>query len=320
MTDNLIKTIEDIGIVPVIVINNPDRAEDLAKALLAGGIPCIEVTFRTSAAEESIKRIHNAYPQMLIGAGTILSIEQAQKALNAGAKFIVSPGFDPIVVDWCLEKKVPVFPGVCTASEVQVAVSKGLNILKFFPAEASGGVNMVKNLCGPFPNVRFMATGGISIANLAEYSANPNIIAIGGSWMAKADMIEKEDWNTITALCQQAIKEMHGFEMIHFGINTNSFDDAQNAVKKLEVFGMQSKIGNSSTFMNSTIEIMHSNFKGHNGHIGFKCNSIERALSYLEQFGFSPDMNSAKLNDKGKLKVVYLNEEIKGFAIHLVRA
>lgn len=320
MDTNLLNTIQTLGIVPVIVINNADHAENLAKALLEGGIPCIEVTFRTAAAEESIKRIHAAYPQMLIGAGTIISIEQAQKALNAGAKFIVSPGFDEKLVSWCLENDIPVFPGVSTASEVQVAVSMGLSTLKFFPAEASGGVNMIKNLCGPFPNVKFMTTGGISLSNLSQYASCPHVVAVGGSWMAKSSMIENQEWDKITALCKEAVKASMGFELIHFGINNDSFEKAQEASKLFNAFGMQTNVGNSSTFMNTTIELMHTNFKGAKGHIGYKCYSIERAIEFLKPYGFTPDMSSAKYNEKNQLKVIYFNEEISGFAVHLVRA
>ena len=203
---DLMKTIESLCIVPVIVLKDASKAEPLAKALLDGNIPCIEVTFRTSAAEESIKRITKAYPQMTCGAGTVLTIDQAQRAIDAGASFIVSPGLDEKLVRWCQERSIPVFPGVCTASEVQAAVGLGLNVLKFFPAESSGGVKMIKDLCGPFPNVRFMTTGGISMANLAEYAKSPFVVAVGGSWMAKGDMIEKEDWKTITAMCNEAVE------------------------------------------------------------------------------------------------------------------
>ncbi|MGX8681417.1 MAG: bifunctional 4-hydroxy-2-oxoglutarate aldolase/2-dehydro-3-deoxy-phosphogluconate aldolase, partial [Spirochaetales bacterium] len=205
MADKLLSTIESLGIVPVIVLKDAEKAVPLAKALLDGGIPCIEVTFRTSAAEESIRRISKAYPQMMCGAGTVLSIEQAQKAIDAGASFIVSPGLDEKLVRWCQEHSVPVFPGVCTASEVQAAVGLGLNVLKFFPAESSGGVKMIKDLCGPFPSVRFMTTGGISMANLAEYATSPYVVAVGGSWMAKGDVIEKQDWAKITTLCKEAV-------------------------------------------------------------------------------------------------------------------
>lgn len=318
--DDLLKVINGIGIVPVIVLNDASKAVPLAKALVAGGVPCIEVTFRTAAAEASMKAINEAVPEMLLGAGTVLTIEQAQKAVNAGAKFIVSPGLDENIVRWCQERDLPVFPGVCTASEVQKALSLGLNVLKFFPAEASGGVNMIKNLCGPFPGVRFMTTGGISMANLAQYASCPFVTAVGGSWMAKADMIENEMWDTITALCREAVCAMNGFEFMHMGINTPSADDASKAADLFTAFGMAKKVGNSSTMVGSEIEVVHSMFKGECGHIGYKCYNVERSLNYLSQYGFTVDESSIKRDAKGNIKVAYLSQQVAGFAIHLVRA
>lgn len=313
------KKAENLGVVPVVVINDASKAVPLAKAVLEGGINCVEVTFRTEAAEEAIALIHKAYPEMILGAGTVVSVAQAEKAVAAGAQFIVSPGIDPEIVLWCRKKDIPVIPGVCTPSEVQQGVKLGLDVLKFFPAEASGGVGMVKNLCGPFPKVRFMATGGISMANIAEYAACPAILAIGGSWMVKADLIQNENWSEITRLCSEALKAVNGFEMIHMGINTASPEAAAEASSKFEVFGMEAKVGNSSTFMNSTIEVMHKQFRGKNGHIGYRCWNVERALSYLAGKGFTPAEETITRDEKGRIKVVYLNEEVGGFALHLVR-
>lgn len=206
--EKLYKVIEEVGVVPVIALNDAKNAVPLAKALLAGGIPCIEVTFRTAAAEDAIKAIHAEVPEMYLGAGTVITIAQAEKAVAAGARFIVSPGLDEIIVRWCQGRDIAVFPGVCTATEVQKAVGLGLSTLKFFPAEAAGGVNMIKNLCGPFPNVRFMTTGGISMANIDQYAACKHVVAVGGSWMAKADAIDEGRWEDITAKCAEAVKAM----------------------------------------------------------------------------------------------------------------
>ncbi|MCR4676564.1 MAG: bifunctional 4-hydroxy-2-oxoglutarate aldolase/2-dehydro-3-deoxy-phosphogluconate aldolase [Sphaerochaetaceae bacterium] len=316
---DLEKTIANLGLVPVIVINNADRAEGLAKALIDGGIPCAEVTFRTAAAAEAIKRMVKAYPEMLVGAGTVLNVEQAKKAVEAGAKFIVSPGLDVDTVKWAQENNVPVYPGVCTASEVQKALNLGLNILKFFPAEASGGVPMINNLCGPFPQVKFMTTGGISTANLAEYASCPHVLAIGGSWMAKADMIENECWDQITDLCRQAVVAVHGFSIAHFGMNAQNPEDAKEIAKCFSVFGLKPEVGNSSTFMNKDIEIMHQNGKGVHGHIGFRTHNVDRAAAYLAQFGFTVNESTVKKDAKGNTKFCYFNETVGGFAIHLVK-
>ena len=206
--EKLSQVIENVGVVPVIALNDAAKAVPLAKALLAGGIPCIEVTFRTAAAEAAIKAIHAQVPEMYLGAGTVINIPQAEKAIAAGARFIVSPGLDESIVRWCQERDVPVFPGVCTATEVMKAVGFGLSVLKFFPAEAAGGVNMIKNLCGPFPQVKFMTTGGISMTNIAQYQACKHVVAVGGSWMAKADAIDAEKWDDITARCAEAVAAM----------------------------------------------------------------------------------------------------------------
>ena len=320
MYDELMCRIENLGVVPVVVIKDASKAVPLAKAILKGGINAIEVTFRTDAAEESMELIHQAIPEMILGAGTVITIDQAKKAVDAGAQFIVSPGLDSDIVQWCKENEVPVIPGVCTASEVQKGVKMGLKALKLFPAEASGRVNMIKNLCGPFPQVKFMTTGGISSSNLAEYAACEHVLAAGGSWMVKSNLIEAENLDEITRLCSDAIMKAQGFELIHFGINTNSIDDAKTAASRFEAFGMESKTGNSSTFMDKTIELMHSQFRGIHGHIGYKCFNVERSLEYLSVHGFTPAKDTIKLDEKGRIKVVYLNEEVEGFAIHLVRA
>lgn len=320
MFEDITKKIESLGIVPVVVINDSSKAVPLAKAVFDGGINGIEVTFRTAAAEESIRLIHRAFPEMTVGAGTVLTIDQAERAVKAGAQFIVSPGFDEEIVNWCKDKGVLPIPGVCTASEIQKGVKLGLSILKFYPAEASGGVNMVKNLSAPFPQVKFMPSGGISLSNVAEYAACSSVAVIGGSWMAKTDLIDSENWEMITNLCKQSMTAIQGLSLIHFGINTDSIDEARKAASRFEVFGLCSKEGSASTFMDSTIELMHTMFRGKHGHIGFKCFNVERTLEYLRRYGFTPAQDSIKLNEKGKIKVVYLNEEVEGFALHLVRA
>lgn len=164
MFDELIKKIEDIKIVPVVVLNDAENAKPLAKALCEGGLPCAEVTFRTGAAEESIRIMHEAYPEMMVGAGTVLTTEQVERAVSAGASFIVSPGFDPEIVDYCIEKSIPVFPGCITPSEIAQAVKRGLKVVKFFPAEQFGGVNTIKALAAPYVGLKFMPTGRINAA------------------------------------------------------------------------------------------------------------------------------------------------------------
>lgn len=198
--------IEKLGLVPVVVLNDAKDAKPLAKALCDGGLPCAEVTFRTDAAEESIRQMTQDFPQMLVGAGTVLTVEQVNRAVNAGAKFIVSPGFDPAIVDYCLNREIPVFSGCVTPSEVAQAVKRGLRVVKFFPAKQYGGVATIKALAAPYVGLRFMPTGGVSASNLKEYLECPSIVACGGSWMVKGDLIQAGAFDEITKLTREAVE------------------------------------------------------------------------------------------------------------------
>lgn len=196
-----------IGIVPVIALEDAGDAAPLAEALLKGGISCAEVTFRTAAAEETIRKMSEEYPEMLVGAGTVLTTEQADRAVAAGAKFIVSPGLNPVTVKYCQEKEIPVIPGIMTPSEIELALSLKLTEVKFFPAEAAGGIKMIQAMSAPYGNVRFMPTGGISLANMEDYLSFPKVFACGGSWMVKKDLIQAGAFDRITELSRQAVQK-----------------------------------------------------------------------------------------------------------------
>lgn len=195
---------EELGVVPVVVLENEEDALPLAEALVQGGLPCAEVTFRTEAAAESIRLMSEKYPDMLVGAGTVLTTEQVDLAVKSGAKFIVSPGFDPEVVDYCRGKNIPVFPGCISPSEVAQAVKRGLKIVKFFPAEQAGGIAMIKAMAAPYHNIRFMPTGGINTGNLKDYLSCDKILCCGGSWMVKGDMIRNGEFEKIQVLVKEA--------------------------------------------------------------------------------------------------------------------
>ncbi len=197
--------IQETGVIPVVVLNDVKDALPLAKALVEGGLPCAEVTFRTEAAEESIRQMSQAYPDMLIGAGTVLTTEQVDRAVNAGASFIVSPGFDPEIVDYCISKKIPVIPGCVTPSEVAQAVKRGLTRIKFFPAEQAGGLAMIKAMCAAYTTVKVMPTGGINAKNLEEYLSCDKIYACGGSWMVKGDLIKAGEFEKIREMTAEAV-------------------------------------------------------------------------------------------------------------------
>ena len=203
--ENIMVQIEKTGVIPVVVINDVEDAEPLAQALCEGGLPCAEVTFRTAAAEESIRKMTDIYPDMLIGAGTVLTTEQVDRAVAAGAKFIVSPGFDPEVVDYCILKQIPVFPGCITPSEVAQAVKRGLKVVKFFPAVQFGGVSTIQALTAPYVGLKFMPTGKKKKKNLADYLQCKSIIACGGSWMVKSDLIKAGEFEKIKDMTKEAV-------------------------------------------------------------------------------------------------------------------
>ncbi len=198
--------LESYGVVPVVVLKDTKDALPLADALCKGGLPCAEVTFRTDAAEESIRLMSEKYPDMLVGAGTVLTIDQVDRAVKAGAKFIVSPGFDPEIVDYCLKNEIPVFPGCITPSEVAQAVKRGMKVVKFFPAEQAGGVDMIKAMGAPYGMVKFMPTGGINAKNLESYLSCKNIICCGGSWMVKGDLIDAGEFDKIVEMTKEAVE------------------------------------------------------------------------------------------------------------------
>ncbi len=317
--NSVLEQLGSIGLVPVIKIEDASKAADLARALIAGGLPCAEVTFRTAAAAEAIRAMTAGFPDMLVGAGTVINVELAKKAKEAGARFIVSPGFNPLVVEWCISNGMPVVPGVNTPSDVEAGLERGLEVLKFFPAEASGGVAMLDALAGPFGQVKFMPTGGIGANNLADYVRRPNVLAVGGSWMVKADLIDSGDWDGITRLCREAVTAVHGFSFAHVGINAESEAAAKKAAGLFGIFGFAPKEGNSSIFNDTVIEVMKSPFRGKMGHIGLKCWNVDRALAYLKTQGFTGVEETAK-REKGALTVIYLEPEIAGFAVHLIKA
>lgn len=315
----VLAAIGDIGLVPVIKIDDAAKALPLARSLAAGGLPCAEITFRTEAAANAIAEISRGMPDMLVGAGTVINVELAKRAVDAGARFIVAPGFNPSVVDWCVDRGIPVVPGVNNPSGIEAALERGLETLKFFPAEASGGVAMLDALAGPFANVSFMPTGGIDAKNLGEYAKRKNVLAIGGSWMVRSDLVAAADWDAITTLCREATLAVQGFSFAHVGINAANPEAASEAASLFSLLGLAPKEGSSSIFCGSPIEVLKSPFRGTAGHIGFSCWNVERSLAYLSKLGFASVPETEK-REGGRLTVAYLDREIAGFACHLVKA
>lgn len=319
--NDILSKIQKIGIVPVVVIDDVKAAKPVAKALIDGGLPVAEVTFRTDAAEESIKVMSQEYPDMLVGAGTVLTPEQVDRAVAAGAKFIVSPGFNADVVKHCLDINIPVAPGCNNPSQMEQALALGLDVVKFFPAEQSGGIKAIKAMAAPYVNLKFMPTGGINADNINDYLAFDKVIACGGSWMVSSKLINEGNFEKITELTREAVMKVQGFELSHIGINCMNENEASFTANYFErLFDFKVKEGNSSIFAGKFIEAMKTPYLGQKGHIAISCNNIERAVSYLDDIvGMKADMSTAKYDAKGKLKAVYLPGEIGGFAVHLVQ-
>ena len=307
------------GLVPVIAINDADDAVPLCKALSDGGLPVAEITFRTAAAEESIRRVHEALPNVLLCAGTVLTTEQVDRAVNAGAAAIVSPGLNPEVVKYCLEKGIPVCPGTANPSDIEVALSLGLKTVKFFPAEALGGLKLIKAMAAPYNQMTFMPTGGINENNMLDYLAFDKILCCGGSWMVPGDAVKAKDWDRITSLTKSAVSKMLGFELRHIGINNENEEEAiRNAQLICDLTGLEFKMGNSSIFCGTQVEVNKKIGRGTHGHIAIGTNSVKRAKWHLEQRGYKFIEDSAVIKN-GKLHAIYLEGEIGGFAIHLVQ-
>jgi Entner-Doudoroff aldolase len=306
------------GIVPVIVIQDVKDAVPLGKALCDGGLPCAEVTFRTAAAKESIATISRELPDMLVGAGTVLTTQQVDEALEAGAKFIVSPGLNPEVVTYCQSKNVPIIPGIATPSEIEQALALGLDVVKFFPAEQNGGIEKIKALAGPYTSLKFMPTGGVNAKNINDYLAFPRVVACGGTWMVPADKIAAGDWDAIVALTQQAVQTALGFEVLHVGVNAPGWSEGEAITNEFAaLLGTGTRKTSKSYFAGSLIEVMTEGGKGTHGHIAFGVNHFDRAVAYLERKGYKLDESSVSRNAKGQRTFAYLTTEIGGFALHL---
>ena len=313
--NEVLQRIYEIGIVPVIAIDDAEKAVPLAKALVAGGLPAAEVTFRTAAAEEAIRRIVAEVPEMLVGAGTVLTKDQVDRAIDAGVKFIVSPGFNPEITKYVIDRGMLMMPGTATPGEMEQAMAMGLDVVKFFPAEQNGGVAKLKAVADPYGNLRWMPTGGVNAKNLLDYLSFPKIIACGGTWMVKKDLIESENWAEIERLTREAVNTMMGFELMHVGINTENAEEARKAAQMFQaMFGLPVAEGNSSIFVGKKeIEVMKSQYLGANGHIAIGTNTLPRAIAYFKNRGF------AFREETVTAKAAYFQDEIAGFAIHLVQ-
>lgn len=286
--NKILEKISKIGIVPVIALHDAKDAKLLAKALCDGGLPVAEVTFRTDAAEESIRIIAEEFPHMLVGAGTVLTIEQVDRAVAAGAKFIVSPGLNPKIVRYCVEKGITITPGCANPSDIEQALECGLEVVKFFPAESAGGLNMIKAMAAPYTKVKFMPTGGISAKNLNSYLDFKKIIACGGSWMVNNDLINAGEFDKITELTKEAVRTMLGFTLKSVGSPSlgSAFGDC---------------------------------FSGEKGAITLQTNYIGRAIYHLEMQGYSFNLDTAEYNSANELISVSFQEDKGDAKVKLIQ-
>ena len=316
---DILKKLGNIGLIPVIKLDSPDRALGLGKALLAGNLPVAEVTFRTDAAYESIKILSGELPELILGAGTVLTTEQVDQAIEAGARYIVTPGLNPRIVEHCLKKGVPVTPGVTTPSQIESALEYGLKVLKFFPAEDAGGVGMLKAFAGPYGDkVSFIPTGGVNERNLADYLSQPNVHAVGGSWMVPGKLLSSGDFDSIEKLCREARLLSLGFSLLHMGLNPADVDSLENARLLSSMLGMPLREGGASAFVGKSFEIMKSKGRGDHGHIAIETLSVERAIEWLSGFGIKPIEETVK-RQGGFISAAYIDRVFMGFAIHLNR-
>lgn len=318
--DACIKELYRIGIVPVVALEDAADALPLGAALKKGGVSAIEVTFRTAAAADAIRLLSREMPELLVGAGTVITKAQADAAIEAGAKFIVSPGFQPELVSYVLSKGVPMCPGTATPGEMEQAMALGLSAVKFFPAEQNGGAPMLKALSAPYRDLLFMPTGGVKLENLRNYLALDQVFACGGTWLATKDDIKAKAFDKITARTREAVKTMLNFRIKHVGINSKDEAEAKKTATLLcSIFDFDYNDTELSVFTGTAVEVMKFMGRGSLGHIAIGADNVDRAEYYLRQRGFSFDESTRRVDAAGRTTFLYLSDEIGGFAFHLTK-
>ena len=320
MISENMKTIFDIGLVPLIVLDDAADAVDFGNALVKGGIPIAEVTFRTAACLDSIRAMAQQVQGIIVGAGTVHTVQQAKDAVEAGAQFIVTPAFNPAVTEWCVMNHIDILPGTVSPADIEAASAFGLEICKFFPAAAYGGITTLKALSGPFAHIKFMPTGGVNFDNMNDYLDLPNVAAVGGSFMTPSDMVKNKDWDGIAATCQKVFKHLLGFELGHVGLHAQNRQEAEDITDDLCELMLQDKItGGDNFFAGPVAEICDHPMPGSKGHICIDTRDMERAIAYYKRQGVLFNKNLCFKDNKGNIKVAFLEKEIGGFTIHLRR-
>lgn len=318
--DPILQELSNIGIVPVIALDDAKKAVPLARALVAGGLPAAEVTFRTAAAEDAIRAIIAEVPGIIVGAGTVTNTAQLDRAIAAGCKFIVTPGFNPDTVKYGLSRGALMLPGTATGGEMEQAMALGLEVVKFFPAEQNGGIAKIRALAGPYRTLKWMPTGGVNTQNMMDYLSFDQIACCGGTWMVKKELIEAEKWDEITAICRDAVRTMLGFELRHIGINCESAEEAERTARLFcAAFGMECKVGSKSVFAGTAVECMKQPGRGRLGHIAIGVNSVERAIYHMGRWGVEFEDAPTSVDARGRITAIYLKGDFGGFAVHIVK-
>lgn len=316
----VLEHITNTGILPILTLDEPLDAIPIGQALHDGGIHNVVITYRSGNGADCINLITKALPDMLVGAGTVFKKEQVDSAVEAGAKFITCPSINPQIVEYCQSKGVPIIPGVSTPSDIETALTLGLDHLEYFPAIANGGLTGIQALSIAYPHVKFLANGGLDRSHIIEYLSDSRVFAIGGSWTVHPGWVSNKNFEMIESEAKESILTMLDFQIDHVGVNFPKEDAAIYAAEEFaEILGREVKEADYGYFAGPAFEAMKPNGHGVIGHVAFSVNSIERAKHYLEYRGITFNEPTATFDEKGFIKKIYLEREIGGMAVQLVR-
>lgn len=315
--EQLISKLYESGVIPVVKIDDENKAIELVKSFKKKGLTVLEITFRTVQAKEAIRRISEYDKDFLIGAGTILTLEQLNDAIEAGAKFLVTPGFNKKIVLEAQKRGVPIIPGVSTATEIESALENNIHFVKFFPAEAMGGLKTIKALSGPYPNVRFIPTGGINLDNMTEYTNDNRVIAVGASWMTESKDLNESNFDVIEQKIEVTMNKLLDLSFDHVGILSANYE---KDVLELNALTKQSISKHSKSSFVGQIEIIkEKNPEVSNVHLAYKTSNIKRAIHYFENLGYIFNQNTKVFDTSNNLKAIYFEEKYVDVSIHLIQ-
>jgi len=307
-----------IGIIPVVVIDEAINSEPLAQALYEGGLPTMEITFRTKAATDAISIVAKRYPDIVLGAGTVIQVDQVKTAMDCGAKFIVSPGLHRKVIEYCLSNEIIIIPGILTPTEIGEALNLGIEVMKFFPAEASGGIEYLKAISAPYKNVKFIPTGGLDESNILQYLKLPQVFACGGSWMVKADLIKNKRFEDIKNLTSSALSKMFGFRLLNIGISDKESKRVTQAALFLsKIINLQINDDDSLPLISNQFELIKSISNSKRKNISIGTYFLDRAVHYLLSRGLLKKEFITKVNDR--ISIIHLNVNNDDYAIQLLQ-